>query len=67
MVKATSFGFDSIKSIEGNSCMKLTGFRAAIFGKLRQSRVVESVMAKLRRTVVEILMENDDHPKHKKN
>ena len=48
MIKATSFGFDSIKSIEGNSYMKLTGFRAAIFGKLRQSRVVESIMEKLR-------------------
>ena len=62
-----SFNFDNMKSIERDSRIELTEFRAAIFGKLQRSGVVESIMAKLRRTVVEVLMENDDHPKHQEN
>ena len=47
--------------------MGLTEFRVVIVGKLQRSGVVESITAKLRRTVVEVLMENDDHPKHQEH
>ena len=47
--------------------MGLTEFRAVIFGKLQRSGVMEYITAKLRRIVVEVLLENDDHPKHQEN
>ena len=64
MIIATSFDFNNMKSIEGIYHMELTKLRATTLGKLQRSRVMEYNTAKLRRTVVEVLMENDIHPKH---